>query len=82
MNLRNLAYINASISVIVLLGFIILGNAYRDAKEDLGKFRRDREEVARIEQWIEKQAPNIPSATRRGYAEFTVETKWPVETKK
>ena len=55
--------------------------AYRknlDCLKELEKHRKDREEVTRIEKWIERQNPRIPSATRRGYAEFTVENGWPV----
>ena len=46
--------------------------------QELNQYKNDRAEVARIEQFIEKQAPYHHPATRRGFAEWTVEHRWPV----
>ena len=73
--------IAAAITIVILAVWVfILRQENMDYAKELASMKRDREEVKRVEAFIEKQAPHIPSATRRGFAEFTVETKWPLIT--
>lgn len=75
------------IAILALFGACLaydysVSNGLKSCSKELDKHREDREEVARIEKWIQEQDPRIPSATRRGYAEFTVETGWKIEMEK
>lgn len=61
---------------VVAAGFLAEDN--RTLSAELAAMKHDRAEVARIEAFIEKQVPHIHPATRRGFAELTVETRWPI----
>ena len=78
MTTRNHTYILLAIIVILFISYVLAYSKNLDCLKELEKHRHDREEVTRIEKWIERQNPRIPSATRRGYAEFTVDSGWPV----
>jgi hypothetical protein len=60
---------------------LMVGSNLRDATRELERMREDRVAVTRIEKFIEQRSPHLPAAMRRGYAEWTVETGWPVEPK-
>lgn len=67
-----------ALSLIVNMSMIV---DLRSATEKLSRLRSDREEVKRIERFIEQRSPRMHPATRRGYAEWTVEAGWPVDEK-
>ena len=77
--------LNISITLGLLsmcIGSVTLFSLYISATRELDRLRKDREQVAIIEKFIEKHEPNIKPAARRGYAEWTVETRWPMDMNK